>query len=142
MSCNKIYKFQILSYVYRILQMRSAAITHYYCYLSYSLPDIESFLIVSTRGASIDLVEGYGTKESLDAFRRFYSLHGHPSKVFTHHSTQLASANKELEMMTANWNNRKIEDFVLVETVLSYESTINLLTHTGKTRKVQLLSSL
>ena len=69
------------------------------------------FNCLSTRAVYIDLVEGYGTKEFLNAFRRFCSIHGYPSKVFSDHGTQLVSANKELRSIMANWNNREIEDF-------------------------------
>lgn len=60
------------------------------------------FNCLSTRATYIDLVEGYGTKEFLNAFRRFCSVHGYPSKVFSDRGTQLASANKELGSIIAN----------------------------------------
>lgn len=69
------------------------------------------FNCLSTRAVYIDLVEGYGTKDFLDAFRRFCSIHGYPSKVFSDHGTQLVSANKELRSIMANWSDREIKDF-------------------------------
>ena len=47
--------------------------------------------------------------------RRFVSLHGYPSKLFSDNGTQLVAANKELSNITKNWDWNKLKGFGVTE---------------------------
>ena len=57
-----------------------------------------------TRAVYLDIAADYSTDKFLMVLRRFVSLHGYPSKLFSDNGTQLVAANKELSNITKNWD--------------------------------------
>ena len=47
--------------------------------------------------------------------RRFVSLHGYPSKLFSDNGSQLVAANKELSNITKNWDWNNLKGFGVTE---------------------------
>ena len=58
------------------------------------------FNCLGTRAVHIDLAPNYSTDKFLMALRRFVSIRGYPSILYSDNGTQLISANKELQKIT------------------------------------------
>ena len=58
----------------------------------------------SNRTVHVDLAEDYSTKKFLMELRRFVSIRGHPSKLYTDNGPQLVAANEELKNVGKGWN--------------------------------------
>ena len=63
----------------------------------------------------MDIAADYRTDKFLMVLRRFVSLHGYPSKLFSDNGTQLVAANKELSNITKNWDWNKLKGFGVTE---------------------------
>ena len=69
------------------------------------------FTCLGTRAVYLDIAADYSTDTFLMVLRRFVSLHGYPSKLFSDNGTQLVAANKELSNITKNWDWNKLKGF-------------------------------
>ena len=58
------------------------------------------FTCLGTRAVYLDIAADYSADKFLMVLRRFVSLHGYPSKLFSDNGTQLVAANKELSNIT------------------------------------------
>ena len=68
------------------------------------------FNCLTTRAVSLDLIEGYSTKDFIDGFRRFISIRGCPIIIYSDCGSQLSSFNKELQDMSCKWDRAEIQD--------------------------------
>ena len=57
------------------------------------------FTCLSTRAIYCDVSQNYSTDAFLLVLRRFVSMHGYPTKIYSDPGTQLVSADKELRKM-------------------------------------------
>ncbi|XP_068674368.1 uncharacterized protein [Montipora foliosa] len=73
------------------------------------------FTCLGTRAVYLDIAADYSTDKFLMVLRRFVSLHGYPSKLFSDNGTQLVAANKELSNITKNWDWNKLKGFGITE---------------------------
>ena len=64
-----------------------------------------------SRAVHVDIATDYSTDTFLLAMRRFISLRGCPTKVWSDRGTQLVAANKELREIIAGHNDNIIEEF-------------------------------
>ena len=68
------------------------------------------FTCLLTRAVFIDIATDYSTDAFLIVFRRFVSIRGYPSKVYSDPGSQLKSASKEVNEMFEGWNWKRIQD--------------------------------
>ena len=73
------------------------------------------FNCLGTRAVYLDIAADYSTDKFLMVLRRFVSLHGYPSKLFSDKGTQLVAANKELSNITKNWDWNNLKGFCVTE---------------------------
>ena len=73
------------------------------------------FTCLGTRAVYLDIAANYSTDKFLMVLRRFVSLHGYPSKLFSDNGTQLVAANKELSNITKIWDWNKLKGFGVTE---------------------------
>ena len=73
------------------------------------------FTCLGTRAVYLDIAADYSTDKFLMVLRRFVSLHGYPSKLFSDNGTQLVAANKELSDITKIWDWNKLKGFGVTE---------------------------
>ena len=65
---------------------------------------------MTTRAIYLDLIEGYSTQAFVDGFRRFISIRGCPSVIYSDCGSQLSSLNKELQDMSCAWDEDQIQN--------------------------------
>ena len=70
---------------------------------------------LTTRASYVDLVEGYDADSFLTTLRRFVSLRGYPSTMYSDSGTQLVLAKKELNEEVKIWEQDKILNFGQME---------------------------
>ena len=73
------------------------------------------FNCLASRAVHIDIASDYSTDKFLMVLRRFVSLRGYPSTLYSDNSPQLVSASSELINVTKNWNQTELEAFGVVE---------------------------
>ena len=70
---------------------------------------------LSSRAVHIDIAPDYSTETFLMVFRRFVSLRGYPTQLYSDNGPQLVSANNELINITKNFNQEQLQTFGVVE---------------------------
>ena len=73
------------------------------------------FNCLSSRAVHIDIAPDYSTETFLMVFRRFVSLRGYPTQLYSDNGPQLVSANNELLNITKNFNQEQLQTFGVVE---------------------------
>ena len=73
------------------------------------------FNCLSSRAVHIDIAPDYSTETFLMVFRRFVSLRGYPTQLYSDNGPQLVSANNELINITKNFNQEQLQTFGVVE---------------------------
>ena len=73
------------------------------------------FTCLGIRAVYLDIAADYSTDKFLMVLRRFVSLHGYPSKLFSDNGTQLVAVNKELSNITMDWDWKKLKGFGVTE---------------------------
>ena len=73
------------------------------------------FNCLSSRAVHIDIAPDYSTETFLMVFRRFVSLRGYPTQLYSDNGPQLVSANNELTNITKNFNQEQLQTFGVVE---------------------------
>ena len=68
------------------------------------------FNCLTTRAVYLDLIEGYSTQAFVDGFRRFISIRGCPTSIYSDCGSQLSSFNRELQEMSQRWDKESIQD--------------------------------
>lgn len=69
------------------------------------------FNCFTTRAVHIDLAVDYSSTGFLQVLRRFVSLRGYPSEMYSDGGSQLVGASKELKQVTDGWDADKLHDF-------------------------------
>ena len=62
------------------------------------------FNCLATRAVHVDLAADYSTEKFLMVLRRFVSIRGFPSKLYSDNGPQLVTANEELKNVVKRWN--------------------------------------
>ena len=73
------------------------------------------FNCIGTRAVYLDLAPDYSTESFLMVLRRFVSLRGYPSKIYSDNGTQLVAASQELKNVTKFWDWEKLRSFGVME---------------------------
>ena len=73
------------------------------------------FNCLSTRAVHVDLAADYSTNKFLMVLRRFVSIRGYPSKLFSDNGPQLVAANEELTNIVKGWNQEELQQFGVME---------------------------
>lgn len=73
------------------------------------------FNCLGTRAVYVDLAADYSTEKFLMVLRRFVSLRGYPSKLYSDNGPQLVAANEELKSVTKGWKWEELKAFGTVE---------------------------
>lgn len=73
------------------------------------------FNCLSTRAVHVDLAADYSTNKFLMVLRRFVSIRGYPSKLYSDNGPQLVAANEELTNIVKGWNQEELQQFSLME---------------------------
>ncbi|XP_068735648.1 uncharacterized protein [Montipora capricornis] len=73
------------------------------------------FNCIGTRAAYLDLAPEYNTESFLMVLRRFVSLRGYPSKIYSDNGAQLVAASQELKNVTKSWDWEKLKSFGVME---------------------------
>ena len=73
------------------------------------------FNCLGTRVVHIDLATDYSTKKFLMVLRRFASIRGYPSKLYSDNGPQLVAANEELQNVVQGWNQEELKEFGVME---------------------------
>lgn len=66
---------------------------------------------LSTRAVHVDLAADYSTNKFLMVLRRFVSIRGYPSKLYSDNGPQLVTANEELTNIVKGWNQEELQQF-------------------------------
>ena len=66
------------------------------------------FNCLGTRAVHIDLATDYCTKKFLMVLRRFASIRGYPSKLYSDNRPQIVAANEELQNVVQGWNQEEL----------------------------------
>lgn len=69
------------------------------------------FNCLSTRAVHVDLAADYSTNKFLMVLRRFVSIRGYPSKLYSDNGPQLVAANEELTNIMKGWNQEELQQF-------------------------------
>lgn len=69
------------------------------------------FNCLSTRAVHVDLAADYSTNKFLMVLRRFVSIRGYPSKLYSDNGPQLVAANEELTNIVKGWNQEELQQF-------------------------------
>lgn len=69
------------------------------------------FNCLSTRAVHVDLAADYSTDKFLMVLRRFVSIRGYPSKLYSDNGPQLVAANEELTNIVKGWNQEELQQF-------------------------------
>lgn len=80
------------------------------------------FNCLSTRAVHVDLAADYSTDKFLMVLRRFISIRGYPSKLYSDNGPQLVAANEELTNIVKGWNQKELQQFGVMEG-FKWEST-------------------
>lgn len=80
------------------------------------------FNCLSTRAVHVDLAADYSTNKFLMVLRRFVSIRGYPSKLYSDNGPQLVAANEELTNIVKGWNQKELQQFGVMEG-FKWEST-------------------
>lgn len=70
---------------------------------------------LSTRAVHVDLAADYSTNKFLMVLRRFVSIRGYPSKLYSDNGPQLVAANEELTNIVKGWNQEELQQFGVME---------------------------
>lgn len=70
---------------------------------------------LSTRAVHVDLAADYSTNKFLMVLRRFVSIRGYPSKLYSDNGPQLVTANEELTNIVKGWNQEELQQFGVME---------------------------
>lgn len=70
---------------------------------------------LSTRAVHVDLAADYSTNKFLMVLRRFVSIRGYPSKLYSDNGPQLVAANEELTNIMKGWNQEELQQFGVME---------------------------
>lgn len=73
------------------------------------------FNCLSTRAVHVDLAADYSTNKFLMVLRRFVSIRGYPSKLYSDNGPQLVAANEELTNIVKGWNQEELQQFGVME---------------------------
>lgn len=73
------------------------------------------FNCLSTRAVHVDLAADYSTNKFLMVLRRFVSIRGYPSKLYSDNGPQLVAANEELTNIMKGWNQEELQQFGVME---------------------------
>ena len=73
------------------------------------------FNCLSTRAVHVDLAADYSTNKFLMVLRRFVSIRGYPSKLYSDNGPQLVAANEELMNIVKGWNQEELQQFSVME---------------------------
>lgn len=73
------------------------------------------FNCLGTRAVHIDLAADYSTEKFLMVLRRFASIRGYPSKLYSDNGPQLVAANEELKNVVKGWNEEELKEFGVME---------------------------
>lgn len=73
------------------------------------------FNCLSTRAVHVDLAADYSTNKFLMVLRRFVSIRGYPSKLYSDNGPQLVAANEELMNIVKGWNQEELQQFGMME---------------------------
>ena len=73
------------------------------------------FNCIGTRAVYLDLAPDYSTESFLMVLRRFVSLRGYPSKIYSDNGAQLVAASQELKNVTKFWDWEKLKSFGVME---------------------------
>ena len=63
----------------------------------------------------IDIAPDYSTDKFMMVLRRFVSLRGYPSKMYSDNGSQLVAASNELINVTKHWDKKELEAFRVIE---------------------------
>ena len=73
------------------------------------------FNCLATRAVHVDLAADYSTEKFLMVLRRFVSIRGFPSKLYSDNGPQLVAANEELKNVVKGWNQEELKTFGVME---------------------------
>ena len=73
------------------------------------------FNCLSTCAVHVDLAADYSTNKFLMVLRRFVSIRGYPSKLYSDNGPQLVAANEELTNIMKGWNQEELQQFGVME---------------------------
>lgn len=73
------------------------------------------FNCLSTRAVHVDLAADYSTNKFLMVLRRFVSIRGYSSKLYSDNGPQLVAANEELTNIVKGWNQEELQQFGVME---------------------------
>lgn len=73
------------------------------------------FNCLGTRAVHIDISSDYSTEKFLMVLRRFVSIRGYPSKIYSEDGCQLLAASEELKKMVKNLDQKSLQEFGCVE---------------------------
>ena len=73
------------------------------------------FNCLATRAVHVDLAADYSTEKFLMVLRRFVSIRGFPSKLYSDNGPQLVAANEELKNVVRGWNQEELKTFGVME---------------------------
>lgn len=73
------------------------------------------FNCLSTRAVHVDLAADDSTDKFLMVLRRFVSIRGYPSKLYSDNGPQLVAANEELTNIVKGWNQEELQQFGVME---------------------------
>lgn len=73
------------------------------------------FNCLGTRAVHIDISPDYSTEKFLMVLRRFVSIRGYPSKIYSEDGCQLLAASEELKKMVKNLDQKSLQEFGCVE---------------------------
>ncbi|XP_068756918.1 uncharacterized protein [Montipora capricornis] len=73
------------------------------------------FNCLGTRAVHVDLAADYSTEKFLMVLRRFASIRGYPSKLYSDNGPQLVAANEELKNVVQGWNQEQLKEFGVME---------------------------
>ena len=73
------------------------------------------FNCLATRAVHIDLAADYSTEKFLMVLRRFVSIRGFPSNLYSDNGLQQVAANEELKNVVKGWNQEELKTFGVME---------------------------
>ena len=69
------------------------------------------FNCLATRAVHVDISPDYSTEKFLMVLRRFVSIRGYPSKLYSDNGAQLLAANKELKKVVKDLDSKPLQQF-------------------------------
>ena len=73
------------------------------------------FNCLGTRAVHIDISPDYSTDKFLMVLRRFVSIRGYPSKIYSDNGFQLVAASEELKKMVKNLDQQSLQEYGCME---------------------------